>query len=344
MVTDALRARRHAQRSGRAEPSRLRERRYTLDDGAASARNRGAVGISRERVRRGWRSGRRSDSVCAGTPRRLAFVAVWAAARSRAWDRLEQLPDVDARDVRELRGGAARRPGAVGQGDPRDDPRGERGVAAGTTVDLPGRVRLSGVCAIGCAARVGPLHACGRRSAHRRGVPVHRVVVSELSLRPAVHAGHLPARAARSGRWPVGAEGGRGGVEPWRGRDDRPGRAEDGALGEVGSRVRRLESGDARAGGGWSAQRRARAARARGRPAVGGRGGSTTARRRGADRARGGREGLGRTGAAIRGARAPTPARAGAGGCERCGCAGAARDRGGRGLRLARVWVHRLAR
>jgi hypothetical protein len=343
MVTDALEAGRHEQRSDRGERSQLRESRGALPDGPARAGSRWTRGRRRKRVRRSGRRGRRTHAVRAGPPGRLAVVVVWAAARPWAWDRLEQLSGADARHVRELCGGTTRRTVAAGPGDPRDDPRGERGATAGTAAHLPGRVRLPVVCAAGRASWPGPLYACGRRSAHRRRVSVYRVVVSELSLRTAVHARHLPPGPARPGGRAVGAEGGGGGRQPRRGGADRARRGEDGALGEVSGGVCRFEPGDARAGGGRSAQRRACAARARGRPGPRRRDGATATRRRGAACRRSRGEGISRACAAVRRARATPPERAGASGDERRRRACVACDRGGRRLRCARVWLRRLA-
>ena len=353
-------ARRHEQRSDRAERSQLREPPGALPD----------------------RSARRSDSLgLLGAVVSVFGVAAGAAGaptqyvpgRSGGWPAWLYGPlhglelgigsssfqALTLVDVRELCGGAARRAGAPGQGDRRGDRGGERGAAAGAAADLPGRVRLPVVCATGRAAWPGPIYACGRRSAHRRRVCVHRVVVSALPLRPAVYARHLSARAARSGGWPVGAEGGRGGLQPGRGSADCARRGEDGTLGEVGGSIRGLEPGDARAGGGGSAQRCARAAGARGRAAahgeclddgrvegrrlggggVEGRRDFQFSRRRGAACGRRGREGIRRAGAAVRGARATPNERACAGGGERRGRARVACDRGRRGLWRACVWL-----
>jgi hypothetical protein len=197
-------------------------------------------------------------------------MAVWPPAQLWTWDRLQQLPGAHARHVRELCGRVALRTSAPGQGDRGGDRGGKRGAAVGTTAHLPGRVRLPVVCAARRAAWFGPLHARGGGSANRRCVCVYRVAVSTLSLWSAVYPRHLSARTARTGGRPVGAKDDRGGEQSWSGRADRARRAQDGTLGEVGGGVCGLEPGAARAGGGRRAQRRARAARARGRTDAGG--------------------------------------------------------------------------
>jgi hypothetical protein len=142
----------------------------------------------------------------------------------------------------------------------------------------------------------------------------------------------------------VGAEGGRGCLQPRRGGADCACRAEDGALGEVGGCFCGFEPGDARAGSGRSAQRHADAARARGRAGVGSGCLSEATGGGGAACCRSGCEGLRRAGVAIRGAGATPLERAGASGEERRRRARTACDRGGGGFRRACVWFSRFDR
>jgi hypothetical protein len=180
----------------------------------------------------------------------MAGVAFGPVARPWVGDWLKQLPSAHADHVRELCGRAAERTDASRQGDRGIDCGGQPCAAAGTTVDLPGRVWLPGVCEVGGAARVGPIYARRGRSPDRRRFRVYRVAVSELALRPAVHARHLPARAAWAGGGIVGAEGDGCAREPRGGGIDCARRAQDGSLGEVGGGVRGFEPGAAGAGGG----------------------------------------------------------------------------------------------
>jgi hypothetical protein len=230
---------------------------------------------------------------------------------------------VDAGALRRLRGGAGRGANAARARHRRLDPGGQRAAAAGAAADLPGRVRLPGVRAPGGAARHGPVYACRRRSARGRRLPVHRLALPALSLRAAVHARLLPARAAWTRRRPVGAEGGGGGRQPGRRCPDHPRGRADGPLGQGGGGVRRAQPRLAAAGGRGGAQRHARAARARGRAVAGrrrlatasesGRRGVAAAARRGGRASRRcGSEDLGGPRAPVRRARTVAVARAGA--------------------------------
>jgi hypothetical protein len=372
MVWDALGARRHGKRSGRGERRLLGEPRHALSARAERARDGGPDGRGGKRVRGGGGRRRCSDVVCAGPQRRLPRLAFGPASRPRARHWIGQLPDADARHVRELRRRALHRGRAPRPGDRANDRDGVCGAAAGTATHLPGRVRVPGVCAPGRAARPRPVHARGGGSADRRGVPVHRLALPALAVRAPLHARLLSACAARTGGRPLGAEGCRRGVEPRRGRPHGKRREQDGPLGEGGGGVRGLEPGAARAGGGRRPQRHARAAHTGGRPgACGGHGGGRvrggrgrwgdggsspscdggsspscdggSSSTRGGRRARGrrGRQGLSRTGAPFRGARAGGLARAGPCGGERARRARAAGDHGDRRLRHERVRLPR---
>jgi hypothetical protein len=271
MVTDALRARRHGKPSGHGERCHVGEPCHGLPARVARARDCRPGGRGGERVRGGGGCRGKAHFVCPGAQRRLPRLAFRPVARPRPRARLRQLPDPHARHVRELRRRAPGRTGAPCQGNRAGDRGGERGTAARAAADLPGRVRVPGVCAPGRAAQLGPLHARGGRSAHRRSVPVHRLAVPALALWPAVHARLLSARAARTGGRPLGAEGCRGDVQPRRGRPHGKRGEQDGPLSKGGGGVRGLEPGAAGARGGRRPQRHARAAGAGGRPRARGR-------------------------------------------------------------------------
>jgi hypothetical protein len=344
MVWDALRARRHGKPSGRGERSHVGEPYRTLSARAArpwgGGLGRGAV--QRARGPCGCRG--KPDAIRAGPQRRLARLAVRTAARSRHRLRLGQLPSAHARDVRELRGRAARRTSALGSTDRALDRGGLCAAAGGTAADLSRRLRISRLCAARGTARPRPLHPRGRRSANRRDLPLRRVALPALAIRPTVHARLLCARAAGVGRGPVDAEGRRGRDEPWRDSAHRASRAQDGPLGQGRGGVRRAEPCAARAGGRRRPQRYARAARPSGRVGARRRGPTTSACGRRRARPRHRREGLGGACAAVRRARAVGMARAGARGRERRRRDRAACDRRDRRLRRARVRIPRRAR
>ena len=167
------------------------------------------------------------------------------------------LPNADADHVRELRARAQWSAQTADAPTGGHDRGGERDPAARAAADLPGCVWLSGVRASGGAARTGPLHPRARRSADRRRVPLHRLAVSELPLRPAVHAPRLCDRTAGSRRRPVGVQGDRRRVESRCGGADRAGGHATRPVGEVGDRVRGTQSGDAGTGRGRRPQRHA---------------------------------------------------------------------------------------
>ncbi len=159
MVWDALRARRHGKPSGRGERSHVREPQHTR---RASAWSGWTGRPPSERLRdRGGRRGK-PHLICACPRRRLASLAVRAAARPRLRHQLHQLPGAHACDVRELHSRFACRAGASGLDDRALDRSRISRVALGAAVDLPGRVRVSRFRASRGAARPRPLHACGR--------------------------------------------------------------------------------------------------------------------------------------------------------------------------------------
>jgi hypothetical protein len=175
----------------------------------------------------------------------LAGVAGRPAARPRHRPLKHRLSGADAHDLRRLcagAGGGAQVAARVDRG--RDGGR-ERDPAAGAAADLPGRVRLPGVCAHGRPARPRPVHALCRRSASRPGVPVRRLALSELAIRSAVYAPQLHLCAAGAGRRAVGVQGARRACEPRRGRVDRARGRAHGPLSHVGGGVRRPEPSDA---------------------------------------------------------------------------------------------------
>ena len=175
------------------------------------------------------------------------------------------LPDADAGHVRELCTGAAGRTAAAGGGAACGDRGRRRDPATRTAADLPGRLRLPGVRAAGGPARTGSLHALRGRSPHRRLLPLHRVAVSALPLRPAVHARELRAGAPWAGGRAVGVQGDRGRLQPRCGRADRARGRASRSLPHLGVGVRRPEPRAARAGDRRRTQRHTAAAGAGGR-------------------------------------------------------------------------------
>jgi hypothetical protein len=182
-------------------------------------------------------------------------MARGAAARPRHRPLQHQLPDADAGHVRVLRARAPRGAKAAGGGARGRDRRGGCDPAARAASDLPGRVRLPRVRPAGRRARARPVHARRRGSPDRPGVQVHRLAVSALAVRTAVHPAQLRARTAGAGGRAVGVQGDRRRLEPRRGRADRARRRPARALRQLGDRVRRPEPGAARAGDRRSAQR-----------------------------------------------------------------------------------------
>gem|GEM_PF-5669053 len=246
--------------------------------------------------------------------------------------------------MRELSAGSARRPHAVRARSGGRDRGGARDPAAGTTADLTRCLRLSELRPPGSPAWPRPLHARGRRSAHRRDLPVRRLALPALALRPAVHAGELRDRAAGARRRAVGLQGGRGGREPRRDRVGRAGRISARSLTPLGGRVHGPEPGSARAGRGRRPQRHADPFAARGRARAHGRRQSTLPRRR--DRVGDGRgdQDHGRAGVAVPDPRSPSGARASIGREQRgprpVAACGAGTDR----LRHARAELSRRGR
>jgi hypothetical protein len=157
---------------------------------ARSASNRGAgtAGDPHDAVPDQRRRRVEPHQVCARPDRRLAGVARGTAARARSGSARGHLPKPDADHVRELRARAPQRTVAADEAAGGHDRGGERGPVARATAALPRRVWLPGVRTPGGAARAGPLHARTGASANRPRVPVHRLAVSELALRSAVHA------------------------------------------------------------------------------------------------------------------------------------------------------------
>ncbi len=224
---------------------------------ARTARHRG----HRHAVER--RRGIGAVAVRPRTQRRLAGLAGRPAARPGRRPLQLELPDADAADVRELPAGAGGRAAAAHRGARRRDRAGSRDPAAGSAADLTGRVRLSGVRPHGCPAWARPVHARGRRSAGRSDLPVRRLAVPALAVRPAVHTRQLRARSARAGGGAVGAEGRGRAREPRRRGPDRHRGRSYGPLRTLGRGVRRAESCPAGAGRRRGAQRHAAAAGAR---------------------------------------------------------------------------------
>jgi hypothetical protein len=217
----------------------------------------------------------------------------------------QQLPDVHADHVRELRARADRGAGAAGRGAGRHDRGGQRDPAAGTTADLAGRLRIRRLCAHGQPPRTRSLHARGRRSLHRSGLPVRRLAVQAFPLRRPVHALELCGRPARHRRRAVGLQGRRGGVEPRGGGAHRAGGGPPRLLAAMGRRVRRPEPGAARAGGRRRPQRHADTARAGTGAGADGRYEPALQGRRGHARCGRGNQGHGRAAASVPASRRP---------------------------------------
>jgi hypothetical protein len=251
--------------------------------------------------------------------------------------------------VRRLRCRAAHRPRLAWQGDRACRPGGQSAFAARAATHLTRRLRLSRVCSPGRVARTGSLHARRGRSSNRRCLSVYRLAIPAFSLRAPVHARHLSACFARARRRPVGSQAGGCREQPRSRGPYRERGTHDGALGEGGSRVRRLESCAAGACRRRRAQRHARAVDL-GRSA-----GARCSQNRHASRARGGhrrfdeprgppgnsrfarrrdrREGLRRAPAPVRGACPHAMGGASARGGER-----ARRPRATRGRGDCRLW------
>jgi hypothetical protein len=261
---DALSAWRHGKPIGHGERWHAGQPLQGLHARGARARERRAHRDGRERLWRGGGCRGEADLLCTSPQRRLARLAFRAAARARPGNGIEQLSGAHAPHVRELHSRPARRTAAPRQGDRAGDRGGVCAAVAGATTHLPGCVRLPDVCPSRGAAQPRSLHARPRRSPHRRGVPLHRVALPTLAVRPALHTRLLSTGATGVGGRAVGTQGDLGGGESWRNRPDGKRGEEDGPLGEAGGRVRWLEPRPTRAGGGWRAQRHARAARARG--------------------------------------------------------------------------------
>jgi hypothetical protein len=237
-------------------------------------------------------------------------VAGRPLARARPRSVELELSGIDAGHVCQLRARAGGRAAATGGGAGGRDRGSRRDPAAWTAADLPGRLRLPRVCAPGGRARAGPVYAFRRRSSHRPLLPVHRLAVSALPLRPAVHARELRAGAFGAGGRIVGVQSDR---RPLRSRCGPAGCARRRAprsLTQVGARVRRPEPRAARAGRWRSAQRHAGAGGARAGAGIDRRRESAFARRSGRARCGRGHQGDGRARTPVLGARAGRHARA----------------------------------
>ncbi len=269
---------------------------------AARHRHDGLPGERRRRLR-AW-------AVRAGPRRRLGGVAGRPLARTRRRPLELELPGADADHVRELCARAVGRAAAAAGGARGHDRGGVRDPAARTPADLPGRLRIPRIRAPGGSARARSVYAFRRRSSHRPGLPLHRMAISALALRPAVHARELCARAAGTRRRPVGVQGDRGPLEPRRGRAHRARCRAPRPLPQLGARVPRSEPRTAGAGGRRSAQRHAAAARAGARAGVDRGREQALARSRGCARRRRGHQGHRWARASVPGARAVADARA----------------------------------
>jgi hypothetical protein len=331
---------RHLQIARRARPARARtpgrrERRARV--GALAARARGArpLGGVDERVADQRRCRLGAFSVRAGTQRWLAGVAGRTTGGTRPGPLQLALSGADADHVRQLCAGAGRRAEPARKGAGVRDRGGQRDPAARAAVDLPGRLRVHLLRPPGGAPRSGPVYACGRRSADRPGVRLHRLALPGLAVWTAVHGGQLRAGSARGRRGVLGVQGDRGAQLPRCGGARRQGGRAPRALSPVGRGVRGAEPGDARAVRRWRTQRHAADAR------VGGRAGAhRPCREQGLLAAlRRGRAGGGRGRQADRGSGAAVSR---AGGRERAGAhagggAGGPGAAGGRACRRARV-------
>ncbi len=233
------------------------------------------------------------------------------------------ISDAGADHVRELCARAPPRAAVAACGACGCDRPGGRNRGAGAAADLPGRLRLSRVRAVGGPPRARPVHAHRSRSAHRPGVPFHRLAVSAFAVWTAVHAPELRAGAAWRRRRAVGIQGDRGPLERRRGGADRAGGEPTGPVAELGGGVRRPEPGARAARGGRGAQRHvadARAGRRTGAHCWGPCDELGHARRRGGAGRRRRDQGHGGIGAAVSRARAaslPRPRGAGARGVRR---------------------------
>jgi hypothetical protein len=161
-------------------------------------------------------------AIRARSQRRLARMDGGSAARPARRAQQRRLSGADADHVRELRAGAPGRANAARAYAGRGDRARRRDPAARPAADLPGRVRLPRVRAPRRAARPGSLHALCSRSSDRPGLPVHRLAISELPLRPAVHAAQLRDRTLGTRGRAVGVQGDSRSLEPRCGRADRP--------------------------------------------------------------------------------------------------------------------------
>ncbi len=168
-----------------------------------------------------------------------------------------QLSDAHAADVRELPARAPHRSHTADGSAGRGRAGGAPDPPAGTAADLPGCVWVSGICAHGRASRARSVYAHCRRSAHRSGLPVRRLALPALSLRPAVHARELRDGAAGPRGRPVGVQGARRGFEPRRGGPDRADGRRTRSVGALGGRFRGPEPRAAGARRRWRAQRHA---------------------------------------------------------------------------------------
>jgi hypothetical protein len=268
-------------------------------------------------------------------------VACGAVARPRCRPGQRELSDAHADHVRELRARARYGASTPDGGNSGSNRARARDPAARTAADLPGRVRLPRVRAHGRPARPRPLHAFRRRSTHRPGLPVRRLAVSALPVRPAVHARKLRHRAVLTRERTVGVQGAGRALEPGRGGVDRTHRPSPRAKRALGGELRRAEPRAARAGSRRRAQRHAGDGAARACAHAERRCESPPASRRGRAGAWRGREADRGAGAAVSRARLAVATGAPAHGAER-GARPARADRGGRRrLRRARARLPR---
>jgi hypothetical protein len=251
--------------------------------------------------------------LCPRPQRRLARMDGRPAVQHRPRTRPERLSDAHADHGRRLSGSASERACTAAAGARIRDPRRKRHPVARPAADLPGRVRLHRLRAFGRAARPEPLHELPRAGRRRPGLPLPRLALPALPLRPPLHARQLCHRAARPRGRAVGVQDRRRAVEPGRrGARRRRGEAH-GQRPTLCDRVRRPEPGPAGAGRRRRAQRHARTTAAGPR--------TRSQRHRGNRIARRGcrRQGLGRPRAPLPGALPPARAgaRAAAGRCDR---------------------------
>ncbi|MCW3069772.1 MAG: hypothetical protein JWL67_2397 [Solirubrobacterales bacterium] len=258
-------------------------------------------------------------------------------SRHRRQPHEHPLPGIRADHVRELSAGATRGQDAPLARAARCHRRGAPVRGARAAADLPGRVRLPGVRAHGGTARSGPVHPRGGRSERRPGLPVHRLAVQELPLRPAVHARQLRHGAAGPGRRPVGPESAGRCLQPRRGRPDRARGSAAGPVRAMGCGLRGTQPRASGARGRRRSQRHGDPFRDRSRTRPDGGREPAAAGRRGRPRGGRGRQGDGRHPAALPRALGAEQPRAGEGGPRRGPLPVGACSSRCRGIRRARA-------